>query len=238
MEEWDLYYVFVLGVCKCIVLGVVFVVMFVFEDVWDIKIVDDVCQMFVEYDDFFELVEDMLDVLGKGFFVIEIDWFKIKICWLLCCFVYRDLCFFMFDCEIGFELCLIDECDMVDGLFLVFYKWIYYCVKLKFGLIGCGGLVCFVVFGWMCKSYMMKDWIVFIEIYGLFLCLGCYGKDVIVDDVEVFFMVVVNIGMDVVVVLFDNMNVDFEQIVVGSGNDIFENFVCWVDEQIFKVVLG
>lgn len=238
MEERDPHYASVLGVRKRTVSGVAPVVIPASEDAQDVKIADDVRQMIAEHDDFPELVEDMLDALGKGFSAIEIDWLKTKSRWTPRRFIRRDPRFFMFDRETGSELRLIDESDMVDGLPLAPFKWICHHAKLKSGLVGRGGLARFVAFGWMCKSYTMKDWIAFIETYGLPLRLGRYGAGATAEDVEILFTAVANIGTDAAAVLPENMRIDFEQVGAGPGNDIFEKFARWVDEQTSKAVLG
>jgi phage gp29-like protein len=121
---------------------------------------------------------------------------------------------------------------------LVPYKWISHRAKLKSGLVFRGGLARLVAFGHLCKSYSVKDWVAFVETYGLPLRLGRYGPDATAEDVEVLFRAVANIGTDAAAVLPLNMQIDFQQIAAGPGNDIFEKFARWCDEQTSKAVLG
>ena len=180
----------------------------------------------------------MLDALGKGFSQIELIWGRGKRTWWIEEFIHRDPRFFMFDRDTGREVRLIDERDMVDGLALEPFKWISHKAKLKSGLVGRGGLARLVAFGWMCKSYTVKDWIAFVETYGLPLRLGRYGASATADDVETLFTAVANIGTDAAAVLPESMRIDFEQVAGGPGNDIFEKLARWVDEQTSKAVLG
>ncbi len=238
MEERDPHYASVLGVRKRAVSGVDPTVKAVSDNASDVKIADAVREHIAEHHGFTDLVEDMLDALGKGFSQIEIQWGKGKRDWWIEEFIYRDPRFFMFDRETGREVRLIDESNMVDGVPLEPFKWISHKAKLKSGLAARGGLARLVAFGWMCKSYTMKDWIAFVETYGLPLRLGRYGASATPDDVETLFTAVANIGTDAAAVLPDSMRIDFEQIASGPGNDIFEKLARWVDEQTSKAVLG
>lgn len=238
MEERDPHYASVLGVRKRTVSGVVPTVTPASDDARDVKIADDVRENIAHHDGFADLVEDILDALGKGFSQIELLWGRSKKTWWIEEFIWRDPRFFMFDRETGREVRLIDHEDLTHGVPLEPNKWISHRARLKSGLAGRGGLARLACFGWMCKSYTMKDWIAFIETYGLPLRLGRYGSSATPEDVEILFSAVANIGTDAAAVLPDNMRIDFEQIANGPGNDIFENLARWSDEQTSKAVLG
>jgi phage gp29-like protein len=238
MEERDPHYGSVLSIRKRAVSGVIPVVKPASDAPRDVNIADDVRAQIAEHDGFSDLVEDMLDALGKGFSVTEIEWQKSAKKWTPARFVHRDPRFFTFDRNTGQEIRLIDEADMVDGVSLEPFKFIAHKAKLKSGLPIRGGLARLVAFGWMCKAYATKDWIAFVETYGLPLRLGRYGARATKEDVEVLFTAVANIGTDAAAVLPDSMSIDFEEISGGQGNDIFENLARWVDEQTSKAVLG
>ena len=110
------------------------------------EIAEDVQYAIAEHDGFPDLVEDMLDALGKGFSVIEIDWKKTVQTWTPQEFIFRDPRFFRFDRETGREIRLIDERDVVDGVELQPFKFIRHKAKLKSGLAARGGLARLVAF--------------------------------------------------------------------------------------------
>jgi len=237
MEERDAHYASVLGVRKRAVSGVVPVVEPASEDPRDVKIADDVRETIAEHDAFPDLIEDLLDALGKGFSVVEIDWLREARRWSPRQFDYVDPRFFTFDRETGRELRLIDEADPVDGKPLEPFRFIAHRPKLKSGLTLRGGLARLVAFGWMCKAYTVKDWVAFVETYGLPMRLGRYDEQATKEDVETLFRAVANIGTDAAAVLPKNMQIDFEE-VSRTGNDPFETLARWVDEQTSKAVLG
>ena len=238
MEEKDPHYASVLGVRKRAVSGVTPIVEPASEDAKDTKIADAVRDNIAEHDGFPDLVEDMLDALGKGFSVVEIDWKKTARVWTPQEFIFRDPRFFKFDRDTGREIRLIDERDIVDGIALEPFKFIRHKAKIKSGIAARGGLARLVAFSWICKAYDTKDWMSFVETYGLPLRLGRYGPEATKSDVEKLFMAVANIGTDAAAVLPRSMSIDFEEISSGTGNEVFENLARWVDEQVSKAVLG
>ncbi|MCF6432919.1 DUF935 domain-containing protein [Leisingera sp. MMG026] len=239
MEERDQHYGSVLGIRKRAISGVEPVVEPASDSAQDKKIAQDLQENIAGHDGFSDLVEDILDALGKGFSQVELDWGRSKKSWWIEQFIHRDPRFFTFDRDTGQEVRLLDEDNLVDGVALEPFKWISHKAKLKSGLPIRGGLARLVAFGWICKSYTVKDWVAFIETYGLPLRLGRYGPSATKEDVETLFRAVANIGTDAAAVLPENMRIDFEGgSQAASGDKVFENLARWTDEQTSKAVLG
>lgn len=238
MEERDPHYASVLSVRKRAVSAVEPVITPASEDAEDVKIADFVREQIEGMTTFPDLVEDALDALGKGFSVIEILWETEASEWKIAEFERCDPRYFTFDRETGKELRLLDETAPVDGLPLDPFKYVVHRPRLKSGLSLRGGLARLVSFSWLCKAYTVKDWIAFIECYGLPLRLGRYGPEATKDDVETLYRAVAGIGTDAAAVLPKSMEIDFQEIADGTGNKVFESFARWADEQISKAVLG
>ena len=238
MEERDPHYAAVLGVRKRAVSGIKPVIKAASEDTEDERIAEAVRAQIEDRDDFPDLIEDLLDGLGKGFAVVEHIWKTSGRSWDIGRLEYCDPRFFQFDRETGRELRLRDESAPIDGLPLSPFKYVVHRPKLKSGLTLRGGLARLVAFGWLCKAYSVKDWVAFVECYGLPLRVGKYGPEATKDDVETLHRAVANIGTDAAAVLPKSMEIEFEAIANGTGNNIFENLARWVDEQISKAVLG
>jgi len=238
MEERDPHYASVLGIRKRAISGVEPIVKAASDDPRDQEIALAVKENIVKHHGFSDLVEDMLDSLGKGFSQVEIMWDKRPTEWRIEEFVHTDPRFFQFDRDTGKEIRLVDEADAVNGVALKPFKWIGHRAKLKSGLAFRGGLARLASFAYLCKAYTIKDWVAFIETYGLPLRIGRYGGEATPEDVKVLYRAVMNIGTDAAAVLPESMKIDFEQISAGPGNDIFEKFARWADEQTSKAVLG
>lgn len=238
MEERDPHYFSVIGLRKRMIAGIVPRVDAVSNGAQDRRIAEAIEADIVNHDGFGDLVEDILDALGKGFSVVEIDWQTSAARWRPRQFLFRDPRFFTFDRETGRELRLRDEADPVNGMPLEPWHFITHTARLKSGLPWRGGLARVAAFSWMCKAYTLKDWMAFIETYGLPLRLGRYGPQATKADVEALYRAVANIGTDAAAVLPENMKIDFEQGANGTGDKIFENLARYVDEQLSKAVLG
>ncbi|WP_201746356.1 phage portal protein family protein [Veronia nyctiphanis] len=96
-----------------------------------------------------------------------------------------------------------------------------------------------VAFSYVCKMYGLKDWLGFLEIYGIPLRLGKYGPGANEEDKAILKTAVANIGSDAAAILPDSMLIEFEQISQASGaSDVFARLVEWIDRQVSKAVLG
>ena len=239
MEERDPHYSSVLGTRKRAISGIMPQVEAASDSARDVEIAEAVREEIAEHPGFADLVEDLLDALGKGFSVVEIDWARSASRWTPERFDHRDPRFFTFDRETRRELRLLDEAGPVEGVALEPFKFITHRARMKSGLTYRGGLARFVAFSWMCKAYTFKDWMSFIETYGLPLRIGRYGPEATKDDVAKLYQAVANIGTDAAAVLPKSMEIAFEKGLSVSGPEkIFETFARYIDEQISKAVLG
>jgi phage gp29-like protein len=171
--------------------------------------------------------------------VVEIDWARSASRWTPERFDHRDPRFFVFDRETRRELRLLDEAGPVEGVALEPFKFITHRARMKSGLAYRGGLARVVAFGWMCKAYDSKDWMSFIETYGLPLRIGRYGPEATKEDVAKLYQAVANIGTDAAAVLPRSMEITFEKAQTVAGSEkIFETFARYIDEQTSKAVLG
>lgn len=239
MEERDPHYASVLGTRKRAVSGVEATVLAGGEDAQAQKIADAVREAVAEHEGFADLVEDLLDGLGKGWSAVEIDWGRSAREWWPERFAHVDPRFIRFDrATLRVPHLLTDEAP-VDGVPLEPFKFLFHAPRLKSGLPLRGGLARLVAFTWMCKAFALKDWVSFAETYGLPLRLGRYGPEATPEDVEKLFQAVANIGTDAAAVLPKSMEIEFENAAGGAtGDRLFENLARYLDEQTSKAVLG
>lgn len=239
MEERDPHYASVLGVRKRAVSGVEPLVEPASESDQDKKIADAVREAIAEHPGFTDLVEDLLDGIGKGYSIVETIWETTAEAWRPARWRWRPQHHFDWDRETGQELRLLDEANPAEGVELHRFSYLIHAPKLKSGHPSRSGLARLVAFSWMCKSYSLKDWMAFAETYGLPLRIGKYGPEATKEDVEKLYMAVANIGTDAAAVIPDSMRIEFEQIASASaGERVFENLARYLDEQVSKAVLG
>lgn len=239
MEERDPHYASVLGTRKRAVSGVAPVVAAAGEDAQSKRIADAVRAQIAEHDGFSDLVEDLLDGLGKGWSTVEINWGRSAREWWPESFEHVDPRFIRFDRETLRIPHLLTNDDSAFGIPLTPFKFAFHAPRLKSGIPLRGGLARLVAFGWMCKAFALKDWVSFAETYGLPLRLGRYGPEATPEDVETLFRAVANIGTDAAAVLPESMRIEFQSAASGTGGDrLFEALAKFLDAQTSKAVLG
>ncbi len=237
IEERDLHYSSVLRTRKLAVSGLEPVVEAASDDT-DHQAHAEALRELVRRPEFGELLDDLLDALGKGYAVAEIIW-EYGARWWPRCYEWRDPRWFVFDRASQRELRLLTEEAPTEGVKLAPFKFIVHVPRLKSGLPIRGGLARVASFAWLCKSYAMKDWLAFAEVFGMPLRLGKYGPMASKADIAVLKSAVATMGTDAAAVLPESMKIEFTE--AGSANgggDLFLKLCEWIDKQVSKLVLG
>lgn len=238
MEEREPHYAAVLGTRKRAVSGLEVMVEAASDDAADIALADEVRDL-VRRPAFDDLLEDLLDALGKGYSACEIIWDKSERQWWPKRYAWRDPRFFRFDQASGRELRLIDLENAIEGIALPAYKFITHVPRLKSGIPLRGGLARLVAVSYMAKSYTVTDWLSYAEVFGMPLRIGRYDDRASEDDVAILRQAVANLGTDAAAVLPEGMKIEFQEIASSQGGaELFKNLAEWLDKQTSKAVLG
>lgn len=237
MEERDAHYGSVLRTRKLAVSGLDIVVESASDDPYDIALADAVREQ-VTRAEFGDAVDDLLDGLGKGYSAVEIIWQRGEF-WQPN-FVWRDPRFFRFDRETGTELRLLDELDMMNGIPLDKYRWITHIPKIKSGLTVRSGLARMAAIAYMCKTWTLKDWMAFADVFGLPLRVGKFGRGATDDEIDTLINAISNIASDAGAVIPESMNIEFVEASksAGGGTGIFKELADYLDAQLSKAVIG
>jgi phage gp29-like protein len=237
MEERDGHYASVLGTRKRAVSGLPVVIEAATDDPSDVKLADEVRALFKRSTK--SMMEHCLDALGKGFSVVEIIWDRSATPWRPARYEWRDPRFFQFDMESRTKIRLRDEADMMNGIPLEPYKFIRHVPQLKSGIPIRGGLARVVAWSWMFKSFGVKDWMAFAEVFGMPLRLGKYRPGEPQANVDILKAAVANLGIDAAAVIPEGMQIEFQELANSTaGADLFERMANWMDSQVSKAVLG
>lgn len=182
----------------------------------------------------------MLDALGKGYSAVEIMWRRDVDRWDPIEYKWRDPNFFRFDRDSGEELRLRTDEDSVDGVPLEPCKFVVHRPVMKSGLTIRGGLARVVAALHLYKSFALKDWMVFAEVFGMPLRVGKYSTAQNNEaDIATLRTAVANIGTDAAAVIPQSMMIEFiEASKVGDGKGLFSVLTDWLDKQVSKAVLG
>lgn len=245
MEEMDLHYASVLGTRKRAVSGLTGLITPASDDKRDQEIAE-ACRPLLEDPAFESLLDELLDALAKGYTVCEMIWEGGKV-WRPRAYLWRDPRLFFFDPERPDRLRLKSEHNSKGenkgenkGEELAAFHFIRHVPKLKCGLPIRGGLARLAAVAFLCKSYTIKDWMGFVEVYGMPLRLGRYGASATEEDKDTLLRAVANIGTDAAAIMPETMQVEFIEAAKasGKGDSLFQATADWWDRQVSKAVLG
>ena len=180
---------------------------------------------------------DILDAIGKGFSVTEIEWESTPEAVLPKCLDYRPQRWFEFDQADGETVVLAEGVTREP---LSPHKFIVHRHKAKSGLTIRSGLARVASWAWMYKAFTSKDWAIFTQNYGMPTRVGKFDRAASDADKEVLWRAVANIAGDCAAIIPAEMSIDFVSVEKGTGSpgQLYERRVDWFDRQISKLVLG
>jgi phage gp29-like protein len=183
---------------------------------------------------------DILDAIGKGFSVTEIIW-ELTDQWLPKSLKWRLPQFFEYDQVTGEQLLLKGGESGTSGLPqpLSPYKYIVHQAQAKSGQPIRGGLARVAAWGYLFKNFTIKDWMTFLEVYGLPLRVGKYQNGTSEDDIRKLAQAVAQIGSDAGAVIPASMMMEFVTSNGGTANpEMFRNMCQYMDDALSKAVMG
>jgi phage gp29-like protein len=206
------------------------------EDTADVAIADKVRELVAD-PRFALMVADLTDALGKGFCAVEIIWQMDGKRWWPRDYKRRDPTIFRFDRRTGEELRLISP-QHPDGEPLNPYTFIVHYPRLKSGLPARGGLARLAVWSFMLKAFSLKDWMAFLEVYGMPFRVGKYGPGATQAEKDALLRAVRDIAADAAAIIPASMQLEFIESKSNKGAEAFEKQARYLDEQMSKIVLG
>lgn len=236
MEERDAHYAAVLSVRKRAVAGLPRVVESATDDAKHVAHADFIREV-MRKPATTDLVNDLMDGIAKGYSVCAIRW-KRAAQWTPLDYPHMDPRWFRYDQETGRKLLLCSN-EAPNGAPLDPYQFIVHQPRIKTGLQIRNGLARLVAFAWLCKAYALKDWVAFVEVFGMPLRVGTFGPNATNEDKAILRRAVQSIGTDAGAILSESLKLDFHELGnIGSGASVYEKLCEFIDKQVSKAVLG
>ncbi len=186
---------------------------------------------------FRHMLGDLMDAISKGYSIIEMLWDTQQTPWQVKEFKWRDPRLFMLK-GAEQEICIKDD-NKKEGIELPPFNFIIHQPPLKSGLKSRAGLAMPMVWSYLFKNYTIKDWMAFIEVFGLPIRIGKYGAEASEEDIHELIKAVVNIGSDATAVIPQNMEIEIKEASSRAANAaIFKDLAEYMDKQISKLILG
>lgn len=180
----------------------------------------------------------LADGIAKGFSVAENVWRMDGARWGFGQIQQRDQRHFQFDRVTGRELRLRQD-GVFEGVELPQAKYIVHIPTLKSGIPIRQGLARTACWIFMLKSFSLKDWMAFLEIYGMPFRVGKYGPNASDADKRALLRAVANVAADGGCIIPASMLLEFIETKGGaSGENAFKGMAEYLDEQFSKLILG
>lgn len=235
MEEKDLHYLSVLGTRKRQVAQLPIEVEPA-SDSADDKADADLVRAWLDRDMLEAELFDILDAIGKGFSATEIVWNLTGGSWLPERMLWRDPRWFEFDRVDGETLM---QREIGPSVPLLPFKFIVHRHAAKSGLSIRGGLARMVAWGYLFKNYAIKDWVSFLESYGMPMRVGRYDNGESEANRRVLMRALSDLGTDAAAMFPKTMDIEFVDQKAGSTpNDLWRSMAEYIDLQVSKAVLG
>lgn len=237
LEERDVRYGAALGVRKRAALGVLPVVEAASDSAADRELAGEITAL-VRAPQFRRLAAACLDGLGKGWSAVEIDWDRSGETWRPRAYHWRDPRWFRWHIRDPRELRLLDEAAPLEGLPLEPGKWVVHVPPLREGVPARGGLARVACAAYLLRSYALRDWMGFLEVFGIPVRIGKYHPSATEDDRRALRRAVAEIGSGAAATIPESMQVELVEAARGSATDAFERICLWLDRQVAEAVLG
>lgn len=238
MEEKDLHYQSVLGTRKRQV-SQLSITVEPADDSSEAEADAEIVREWIEGGELEDELFDIMDAVGKGFSVQEIVWDVSERQWTPARLQYRLPRWFTFDRETGRELKLRDPAGEHGWLDLEPAKFVVHRHRAKSGLPIRGGLARSAAWSWMYKNYTMRDWVRFVEAYGMPLRVGKYDHGATEEQKDVLLAAVRDIAADASAIIPESMMIEFiDRKIATTNSGLYADLLRYLDSQMSKAVLG
>lgn len=236
MEEKDLHYLAVMKKRKEAIAQLPIEVIPA-DDSAEAKKDAELVEQFIDRDELQDEMVDMLDAIGKGWSVTEIVWEMSDSQWMPLRLERVDQRWMEFDPDDGETLYLLG--DAGERQELSAFKYIIHQVKAKSGIPVRGGLARAAAWHYMFKNYAWKDWVSFLETFGMPIRLGRYDNGETEENKRVLLNALASLGSDAAAMFPKTMEVEFVDGGKGtSPADLWKSLIDTCDEYLSKIVLG
>lgn len=236
MEEKDLHYLAVLKKRKEAIAQLPIEVIPA-DDSAEAKSDAELLEEWIDRDELQDELFDILDAIGKGWSATEIIWATDGGTWLPERLEWRDPRWFEWDRNSGRELLLKGE----DGIPMPLgaAKFIVHRAQAKSGLPVRGGLARAAAWHYLFKNMAWKDWVSFLETFGMPLRLGRYDNGETEENKRILLSALAMLGSDAAAMYPKTMDVEFVDPKAGTApGDLWKALIDTCDEYLSKVVLG
>ena len=186
---------------------------------------------------FRDMIQDMLDGIGKGYSVVEPKWEYEAGALRPVLYQHRDPRYFRYDIVGLRDLCLLNEAGLPGDLIQPPY-FIKHEPKIRAGIPLRAGLARSAAWAFMVQSFTLQDWSAFAEIYGIPFRVGKYHPSATNADKMALLSAVREIANDAAGIIPAGMEIEFHEVKGNQGHAVFGELMNYLDRKISMVVVG
>ena len=242
MEEKDAHLLGEMEKRRNAILDVDFKVSPASEDARDVKIADFIEDYFQNLTDWDDTLTALQDAVGKGFSCLEMNWDVSSGQALPTEFEFLEQKRFNFMNDKGhllkYPLLMSDE--NYRGEEIPAWKVIFHRYGGKSGHAAKSGLYRVCAWMYLFRNYGLKDWMTFLDIFGIPLRLGRYEQGATKEDKDALIAAIRSLGTDAAGIISKNTEIEFvEAIKSGSSKEApHKTMLEFCAKEISKAILG
>jgi phage gp29-like protein len=247
MEEKDTHLFSQLQTRKNAVLGLEYEIFPYSESAEDKRIRDFIADVISSMQNFDIAILDLLDAIGKGFALSEINWdiqgktaIIERLNW-----IHQKRAIFYSNYDAGawkksFEMPrIITESEQVKGEEMPPFKLIYHKYKARSGYDTRAGILRTCAWMYLFKNYAIKDWVAFAEVFGMPLRLGKYDTGASKDDKDALISAIQSLGSNAAGIISKNTEIEFiETVKAAAKENIYKALADFSNKEMSKAILG
>ncbi|QWR76295.1 DUF935 domain-containing protein [Candidatus Magnetomonas plexicatena] len=206
----------------------------------DVQIAQSAKEMFDYIENFEDALMDMLDAIGKGFSVLEILWsYSEGKVWIDNLKWVNQKRFTFFSKETILPLPnLITDSEPIYGEQLPPNKFVIHKYRSRSGILPRAGLLRPCAYMYLFKTYGIKDWVVYNELFSVPMRIGKYKSGAGKGEIEALKQAVFNLSVDSAAVISDNTLIELLESKINGNSSAFNDFISFCDKSMTKAILG
>ncbi len=192
------------------------------------------------FDDWEDLMLDILDATGKGISLNELYW-EIQDGEAIVAgyeWVHPKNLTFMDKDRVLRAPRLITENEPVYGEDLIPHKFVYHRYKARSGHPSRQGLIRTCAWAYLFKNYTLKDWVAFAEVFGMPLRIGRFDPNASEADKDTLVEAIIQLGADGGAVISKSTEIELKEAQRSGSVNVYDTLFNAMNKEMSKSVLG
>jgi phage gp29-like protein len=211
------------------------------DDRKDIQTADFIRQFVTDQTDWDDVLAALQDGVGKGYSALEINWDVSSGQAVPTGLEFIDQKRFLFRDATGYlrkHPLLLSDVDSM-GAEIPAWKILFHSYGGKSGHPARSGIYRVCAWMYLFRNYALKDWVAFLEVFGMPLRLGRYDSGASKEDKDALITAIQSLGSDAAGIISKNTEIEFVEAVKSANTDNpYKSLAEFCGKEISKALLG